>query len=209
MKTATGRRRKNLENLERAWKLQKARTEFTKGVVAIMLSGEAVPCFVSDCVEDAIRSRKEALKKRELCKWALDHLNETILGLELARHGLAHLGEIVTEEDDLNALRPHTQKWLEKEGYDPPYRTYPEKEVPDRIVEQLKGYWDKSDVRAWRWALDRVALNDQIEAAGPLMAEWLEEKGRPSSKQAVANFLQQLKDYWSEHGFSGVFDETA
>jgi len=210
MKTkGTQKKKITLQNLERTRQLQKARKEFVEGVIAIVLSGGAAPYFVRDCVEDAIRGRKEALRKRELCKWAKKHLNEIILGLELARHALAHLDEIVTEEDDLKALRPHIQEWLEKEGYDSPYRTYPEEELPDRILQQLRGYWDKFDVRAWEQVLDWVALDDRIEAAKPLMAEWLKEKGQPSSKRAVDRFLKKLKDYWGAHGLHDVYDLRA
>ena len=207
MKAKTARKkRKSLENLERGRRLQKARKKFAEGIIAIVLSGGALPYFVRDCVGEAINSGKEALKKGELCPWAVKHLNEIVLGLELARCVLEHLEEIVTEEDELRALRPHIKEWFEKEGYDSPYRTYPEDELVDRILEQLKGYWDKLDMNAWQFAVDCIAFQDEIEAAKPLMAEWLQEEGRNSSTRAVDKFLEALKNYWSEHGLYGVFD---
>ena len=190
-------------------KVMRARYEFVVGLLAIVYSGEALPYFVEDRVNEAIKSGREALKKRELCPWARKHLNEIVLGLELAKYALAHLDEITTEEDELKALRPHIQEWLEKDGYDSPYRTYPEEEMVDRILEALKGYWDKFDIKAWQRALDWVAIDDEIEAARPCMAEWLKEKGRDSSKKMVDGFLEQLKDYWGKHGILDVFDVSA
>lgn len=129
-------------------KLQKGRKEFAQGVVAIVLSGGALPYFVRDCVQEAIKSGKETLKRGELCPWAMDHLNEIILGLELAKYTLEHLESITTEKDELKALRPHIEEWLEKNGYDSPYRNYPEEELVDKILQELRGYWDKFDRRA-------------------------------------------------------------
>lgn len=194
---------KRQDRANRARRVNRARQKFAEGVVAIVLSGEALPYFVRSGVEEAIKSGKEALKKGELQGWARDHLNEIILGLELARYSLHHLEEIVTEEDELKALTPHIREWLQEEGYEFSER------MLDRILRQLEGYWDKFDMKAWQWALDTVAIEDEIEAARSYMAEWLKEKGRSSSKEAVDRFLEQPKDSWSEHGLYDVIDLSA
>ena len=130
-----------------ARRIDAARKKFVEGVIAIVLSGGALPYLVKDRVTEAIKTGKEALKKHELDGWALDHMDEMVFGLELAKFTLAHLESITTEEDELKALRPHVREWLEEEGYE-----FSE-DLVDRILGQLRGYWDKFDVGAWEAAL--------------------------------------------------------
>ena len=138
-------------------KLQKARFQFTEGLIAIILSGGVSPYFELDCVECAIESGKEAFRKQELCAWAREHINEIILGLELARYSLSHLEELATTENELKALRCSVKEWLEAEGY-----AASDDEV-DQVLERLKGYWDKFDVRAWQSAVESVDGVKQFE----------------------------------------------
>jgi hypothetical protein len=140
-----------------ARRIEAARQEFVEGVIAIVLSGGALPYLVKDRVIEAIKTGKKARKEHELDEWALEYLDEIVLGLELAKYALAHLERITTEEDELKALRPHVREWLQEEGYE-----FSE-ELVDRILEQLRGYWDKFDVGAWEAALRSVEGKEDFD----------------------------------------------
>ena len=136
-------------------KVIRARSKFVEGLISAVLR-RGVPLYMTQGnLVQATESGKKAIRRpQDRAKWAVTYLNEIILGLDLARYTLTHIEEVMTDEDELNGLKPHIRQWLEEESYE-----YSERMVDD-ILMQLKDYWDKFDPQAWEDALRRVENED-------------------------------------------------
>ena len=129
-------------------RLIRRRENFVRELISIVLSGGIPPYMAKDSVARTIQTGKEALLSPERrAEWVVDSLDELVLALDIARYTFEHIEEIMTEEDELKAVRPHIMKWLEEQGHELP------EEIADQILKQLAGYWDKFDRRAWEAAL--------------------------------------------------------